>query len=98
MAQDVEGSRDVLCKMIEDVHRGDQDEEDECKPCVICLDKIEEICIAIPCKHSNFDLQCLLIWLGQRPACPLCKCDILLDIGTFLIIIHRSDSCDRSEI
>lgn len=78
MAQDVEGSRDVLCRMIADVRRSDQGEEDECKPCVICLDKIEEICIAIPCKHSNFDLQCLLIWLGQRPACPLCKYEILL--------------------
>ncbi|KAM5430868.1 putative RING-type E3 ubiquitin transferase [Microsporum canis] len=68
MARDVEGSQDVLCKMIADVHRDDQGE-----PCVICLDKVEKAGTAIPCKHANFDLQCLLIWLGQRPACPLCQ-------------------------
>ncbi|KAF3893521.1 RING finger [Trichophyton interdigitale] len=104
MAQDVEGSRDVLCKMIADVHRGDQDEEDECKPCVICLDKIEEICIAIPCKHSNFDLQCLLIWLGQRPACPLCqtavtgvKYDIHAPDGEKIIWIPTSPPAAKKE-
>ncbi|KAK2857304.1 hypothetical protein FQN49_004833 [Arthroderma sp. PD_2] len=72
MAQDVEGSQDVLRKMIADVHRDDQDGEDA-RPCVICLDKVEKAGTTIPCKHASFDLQCLLIWLGQRPACPLCQ-------------------------
>lgn len=41
--------------------------------CVICLDAISEPCAALPCAHANFDFLCLLSWLQERAACPLCK-------------------------
>ncbi|KAH0542085.1 hypothetical protein FGG08_003465 [Glutinoglossum americanum] len=40
--------------------------------CVICLERISERALAIPCGHHNFDFLCLISWLQERPACPLC--------------------------
>ncbi|KAK3941319.1 E3 ubiquitin-protein ligase [Diplogelasinospora grovesii] len=48
----------------------------EADVCVICLDTVTSPCTASPCKHSNFDLLCLLSWLEQRPSCPLCKAPV----------------------
>ncbi|KAF3806124.1 hypothetical protein GCG54_00004450 [Colletotrichum gloeosporioides] len=47
---------------------------DDC--CVICLDQITEGCEAQPCHHRNFDYLCLVTWLEQQAACPLCKTEI----------------------
>ncbi len=44
--------------------------------CVICLDTITEPCTSLPCAHAHFDFLCLLSWLEERPACPLCKANI----------------------
>lgn len=41
-------------------------------PCVICLDAISERAFASPCHHHSFDFLCLVSWLQERPACPLC--------------------------
>ena len=43
------------------------------KTCVICLDKISEQAVALPCKHSDFDFACLGSWLQNQHTCPLCK-------------------------
>lgn len=45
-------------------------------PCVICLDRISERAIAVPCKHENFDFLCLVSWLQERANCPLCKAEV----------------------
>lgn len=70
--------REILQRTLKEV----EDEEVEGDPCVICLETITEPCVAVPCKHSNFDYLCLLSWLEQQPNCPLCmdlddtrKCD-----------------------
>ncbi|TDZ29937.1 putative RING finger protein [Colletotrichum spinosum] len=47
---------------------------DDC--CVICLERISEACEAHPCQHDNFDYLCLITWLDQQIACPLCKTEI----------------------
>jgi Ring finger domain len=44
--------------------------------CVICLDRISEQAESTPCGHKSFDYVCLLSWLEQRPACPLCNAEI----------------------
>ncbi|KAJ5668168.1 uncharacterized protein N7477_006738 [Penicillium maclennaniae] len=61
--------RKILQRTLKEV----EDEEAEGDPCVICLETITEPCVAVPCKHSNFDYLCLLSWLEQQPNCPLCK-------------------------
>lgn len=40
--------------------------------CVICLDVVSERAFASPCHHHSFDFLCLVNWLQERPACPLC--------------------------
>ena len=41
--------------------------------CVICLDRLAEKAVALPCKHDQFDFGCLGTWLNQQQVCPLCK-------------------------
>jgi hypothetical protein len=41
--------------------------------CVICLDRLAERAVALPCKHDQFDFGCLGTWLNQQQVCPLCK-------------------------
>jgi hypothetical protein len=41
--------------------------------CVICLSRLSEKAIALPCKHDQFDFGCLCTWLHQQRVCPLCK-------------------------
>lgn len=41
--------------------------------CVICLERISERAVAVPCNHLNFDFLCLASWLQEQPSCPLCK-------------------------
>ncbi|KAJ9624141.1 hypothetical protein H2203_005591 [Taxawa tesnikishii (nom. ined.)] len=41
--------------------------------CVICLERISERAVAVPCNHLNFDFLCLVSWLQENPSCPLCK-------------------------
>ncbi|KAF6834835.1 RING finger domain protein [Colletotrichum plurivorum] len=47
---------------------------DDC--CVICLEEVTEACEAQPCHHRNFDYLCLVTWIEQQAACPLCKTEI----------------------
>lgn len=49
-------------------------EEEDC--CVICMEAVSDKAVAQPCKHDNFDFVCLLSWLQERSACPLCKADV----------------------
>lgn len=44
--------------------------------CVICLSNISERAVARPCRHSSFDFLCLVSWLQERSACPLCKAEV----------------------
>ncbi|KAI9690074.1 MAG: hypothetical protein M1820_010038 [Bogoriella megaspora] len=46
------------------------------EPCVICLEAITERAVAVPCNHLNFDFLCLVSWLQERSACPLCNSDV----------------------
>ena len=32
--------------------------------------------MASPCRHSSFDFVCLVSWLQERSACPLCKAEV----------------------
>ena len=41
--------------------------------CVICLSRLSEKAIALPCKHDQFDFGCLCTWLHHQRVCPLCK-------------------------
>lgn len=41
--------------------------------CVICLERLTERAVALPCKHDHFDFGCLGTWLQQQRVCPLCK-------------------------
>lgn len=81
MPDDVELRQEILQKTLEEVAQekkdrnrteGEAEEEEVANPCVICLDAIAELGVAIPCGHANFDFLCLLSWLEQRPSCPLC--------------------------
>ncbi|KAI9816576.1 MAG: hypothetical protein M1827_001708 [Pycnora praestabilis] len=45
-------------------------------PCVICLERISERAVAVPCQHHSFDFLCLVSWLQERSACPLCKAEV----------------------
>ncbi|MCJ1351698.1 MAG: hypothetical protein MMC33_001682 [Icmadophila ericetorum] len=64
----------VLHSTFEEVKN--QRTEDYSDPCVICLDTVSERATATPCGHNSFDFLCLLSWLQERPACPLCKSTI----------------------
>lgn len=52
------------------------DAAEEENPCVICLERISEPATAQPCQHSSFDFLCLVSWLQERSACPLCKAEV----------------------
>src|SRR5882724_3452923 len=57
--------------------------------CVICLSAVSERAITVPCNHYTFDFICLVSWLQERSACPLCTSFhlfILLVFGLVLII------------
>lgn len=49
-------------------------EEENC--CVICLERISEQAVAQPCQHGAFDFLCLISWLQEQSACPLCKAEV----------------------
>jgi len=49
-------------------------EDEDC--CVICMEVVSDKAVAQPCEHNNFDFVCLLSWLQERSACPLCKADV----------------------
>jgi hypothetical protein len=44
--------------------------------CTICLERISERAIAVPCNHCSFDFLCLVSWLQEKPKCPLCKTSV----------------------
>lgn len=44
--------------------------------CVICLERITERAIAVPCNHLSFDFLCLVSWLQEQNRCPLCKATV----------------------
>lgn len=44
--------------------------------CVICLERISERAVAVPCNHLSFDFLCLVSWLQEQDKCPLCKATV----------------------
>ncbi|OCK99595.1 uncharacterized protein K441DRAFT_536448 [Cenococcum geophilum 1.58] len=44
--------------------------------CVICLSAVSERAITVPCNHYTFDFICLVSWLQERSACPLCNTEV----------------------
>ncbi|EEP81335.1 predicted protein [Uncinocarpus reesii 1704] len=50
--------------------------DDNAHPCVICLEQVRDVGVTIPCKHGSFDFLCLVSWLQQRRACPLCQAEV----------------------
>ena len=46
------------------------------EPCTICLEPISERAVAWPCNHLSFDFLCLVSWLQERSACPLCNSSV----------------------
>ncbi|EER37770.1 RING finger domain-containing protein [Histoplasma capsulatum H143] len=74
MAQDVGLQQEILRKTLDEVADSQSNSNDvHLNPCVICLEQITEAATAQPCKHASFDFLCLVSWLQQRPACPLCQ-------------------------
>ncbi|EEQ91390.1 RING finger domain-containing protein [Blastomyces dermatitidis ER-3] len=77
MAQDVDLQQEILRKTLDEVADTQSNSDDvHLNPCVICLEQITEAAAAQPCKHASFDFLCLLSWLQQRPACPLCQATV----------------------
>ncbi|PGH31150.1 hypothetical protein GX50_06077 [[Emmonsia] crescens] len=77
MAQDVDLQQEILRKTLDEVADSQSNSNDvHLNPCVICLEQITEAATALPCKHASFDFLCLLNWLQQRPACPLCQATV----------------------
>ncbi|KAH6637818.1 hypothetical protein C7974DRAFT_432658 [Boeremia exigua] len=52
----------------------DSDESED--TCVICLSQVTERAVTVPCNHYSFDFVCLVSWLQERSACPLCKTEV----------------------
>lgn len=44
--------------------------------CVVCLDQLIHSATALPCRHDHFHFLCLVTWLQQNRACPLCKREV----------------------
>lgn len=57
---------------VQDARDGGRDAPQD--TCVICLERISERAVVVPCNHLNFDFLCLVSWLQEQPSCPLCKC------------------------
>ncbi|PLN80499.1 RING finger domain protein [Aspergillus taichungensis] len=72
MSEDVDLQQQILQRTLREVAQEEEDHE-AANPCVICLEPVSEVAIAVPCKHANFDFLCLVSWLEQRRNCPLCK-------------------------
>ena len=72
-------ARDIPASTLKEVKAIGNSEENHRRsdPCVICLESISEIALAIPCQHHNFDFLCLVSWLQERSTCPLCKTEVL---------------------
>ncbi|EER25559.1 C3HC4 type (RING finger) zinc finger containing protein [Coccidioides posadasii C735 delta SOWgp] len=74
MACDGDLQQEVLRKTLDEV--ACDATNDHATPCVICLEQVRDVGVTIPCKHRNFDFLCLVSWLQQRRACPLCQTGI----------------------
>jgi hypothetical protein len=44
--------------------------------CLICLERLDQRAVALPCKHDQFDFSCIGTWLHQQRVCPLCKASV----------------------
>lgn len=44
--------------------------------CVICLERIADEVILIPCRHDQFHFICVGTWLQHNKICPLCKAEV----------------------
>ncbi|KAL1958502.1 hypothetical protein VTO42DRAFT_4366 [Malbranchea cinnamomea] len=75
MAHDVNLQQEIFNKTLQEVAQ-DVDHGEDANPCVICLEQISDVGIALPCKHASFDFICLASWLGERPVCPLCQAQV----------------------
>ncbi|KAJ9655644.1 hypothetical protein H2198_005542 [Neophaeococcomyces mojaviensis] len=74
---DVEPSKEASCAPTE-LSASTEARLDEFTPaiCVICLDRVPDNAIALPCKHDQFHFSCLATWLQQKRTCPLCKREV----------------------
>ena len=50
---------------------------DSSDSCTICLQPVTDRAVAVPCDHLSFDFLCLVTWLQERPACPLCNATVV---------------------
>ncbi len=66
----------VLDETIQEINATTEGIGSHIDPCVICLDAVSERAVASPCRHQNFDFLCLVSWLQERSACPLCLLNI----------------------
>lgn len=79
MENDLDARSKILQTTLAEISSSRQDhadgaEDEDC--CVICMEAVSDKAVAQPCKHDNFDFVCLLSWLQERSACPLCKADV----------------------
>ena len=44
--------------------------------CVVCLDRISDAVVVVPCKHDQFHFVCIATWLQHNKVCPLCKAEV----------------------
>ena len=64
--------REVLESTREDLEANTEGIGSYIDSCVVCLDQVSERAVASPCRHHSFDFLCLVSWLQERSACPLC--------------------------
>jgi hypothetical protein len=74
--EDFDARSQVLQTTLNEISARPSTEDTEENCCVICLERISEKAVAQPCRHESFDFLCLISWLQERPACPLCKAEV----------------------
>ena len=73
MEEESQSRKRVLKATLTEVKSSAEDNDNHSDPCVICLEAVSERAVARPCCHHSFDYLCLISWLQERTACPLCK-------------------------
>jgi hypothetical protein len=63
--------------------------------CIICYDKIKNPVLESTC-HNVFCAECLLIWLKQHKACPLCRNEV--DVSKLIYIKTKNEEKKENEI
>jgi len=66
-------------------------EELECSICLECIDEELADHIKVPCCHKIFHKNCLTNCLINKTTCPLCRCQLDLQIKNDKVIINKRD-------